>query len=413
MPTEVTMPRMGQSMEEGTVLKWLKSVGDVVTRGEPLVEIETDKATVDIEAFATGTLVKIIVQEGQVVMVGALIALIEERQSVSVPVVVTSSAAAPVVTAIPEQTVLTRQVRSLRVNASPLAKRLAVEYNIDLFNITGTGPGGRIGKDDIRLWLGENQKTAQSATISPPSSKPVSLFVNTSTNNGNKVPLSKMKQATARRMVESKTNAPHFYVSMDIEMSRALELRASFKAKGKDISVNDLILKATALALSQYPNLNSTFAGDSVDRHTDIHLAVAVALGEKESEGLLTPVIPACQNLTLVEIAAASKSAIERARVGKLNADDLGGGTFTLSNLGMFGVKSFEAIVNPPQAAILAVGAIRREPAFDALDRVVAVQLMTTTVSADHRVSDGAEVARFLKSVKDYLEDAFMLMSAY
>jgi pyruvate dehydrogenase E2 component (dihydrolipoamide acetyltransferase) len=195
-------------------------------------------------------------------------------------------------------------------------------------------------------------------------------------------------------------------------MSRALELRESLKARGKAVTINDLLLKATALALTQYPNLNSTFAGDSLEQHSDIHLAIAVALGETESEGLLTPVIPACQNLSLVEIAAASKQAVERARAGKLNAGDVAGGTFTVTNLGMFGVKSFEAIVNTPQAAILAVGAIRREPAFDAFDRVISVQPMTATVSADHRVSDGVEVARFLKTVKGYLEDAFILVSA-
>lgn len=417
MRTEVVMPRMGQSMEEGVILKWLKAVGDKVTRGEQLVEIETDKATVDIEAFATGTLVEVIVQEGQAVAVGAVIAYIEDAQAVAAPAAETRTTAAPVpAPAATFQPVISSapptRSKPARVNASPLAKRLAFEHNIDLFTISGTGPGGRIGKDDIKQWLGKNTSTPQPTVSSTPAAPVIASITPAQSANGKRVVLSKMKLATARRMVESKTTAPHFYVSMDIEMSRALDLRASLKARGKDVSVNDLILKAAALTLADFPNLNSTFAVDAVERHSAINLAIAVALGDKESEGLLTPVVTNCQQLSLVEIAAASKSAIERGRAGKLNADDLGGGTFTVSNLGMFGVKSFEAIVNTPQAAILAVGAVRRVPTFDAHDRVVASQLLTATVSADHRISDGAEVARFLKTFKGYLEDGFALVSA-
>ncbi len=413
MRTEVTMPRMGQSMEEGIVLKWLKAVGDTVTRGEQLVEIETDKATVDIEAFTTGTLVEIVIQEGQSVAVGTVIAIVEDQVSISTPVVEAPETVASVQAPKSILSMQASHTKVPRVNASPLAKRLAFEHGIDLFTIKGTGPGGRIGKDDIRTWLGENQKVVSTPVVSNSTATPVRVTpAGVAPASGNKVALTKMKLATARRMVESKTTAPHFYVSMDIEMSRALELRASLKARGKDVSVNDLLLKATTLALSEYPNLNSTFTGDALECHADINLAIAVALGEQTSEGLLTPVISGCQKLSLVEIAAASKNAVERARAGKLNADDLGGGTFTVSNLGMFGVKSFEAIVNTPQAAILAVGTIRRVPTFDAFDRVVPAQLMTVTVSADHRVSDGAEAARFLKTLKSYLEDGYALVSA-
>lgn len=406
MRTEVTMPRMGQSMEEGVVLKWHKGIGDQVTRGEHLVEIETDKATVDIEAFASGTLVEIIVPEGQAVAVGTVIAVVDDAQAVSTPAseartvaVPTTAVAAPVVKSDKDS-----RSKAPRVNASPLAKRLAVEYNIDLFALKGSGPGGRIGKADIRLWL--NQHPPAGAPPVPPA-----IMLTPPANTGSRIGLSKMKQATARRMVDSKSSAPHFYVSMDIEMSQALALRASLKARGQDVSVNDLLLKAAALTLVAFPNLNSSFAGDSLERHADINLALAVALGEHESEGLLTPVIPQCQRLSLVDIAAASKQAVERARAGRLNAGDMGGGTFTVSNLGMFGVKSFEAIVNTPQAAILAVGTVRRVPTFDAFDRVIPAQLLTATVSADHRVSDGAEVARFLKRLKGILEDGFALIT--
>jgi pyruvate dehydrogenase E2 component (dihydrolipoamide acetyltransferase) len=205
-------------------------------------------------------------------------------------------------------------------------------------------------------------------------------------------------------MAESKTTAPHFYVSMDIEMSQALALRDWLKAQGQEISINDLILKATALALTRYPNLNATFAGDELHVHPHVNLAVAVAL----DQGLITPIIHNVESLSLVEVSTAAKQVVERARTGRLRPEDLDGGTFTVSNLGMFGIKHFEAIVNPPQAAILTAGVVRRVPVFGAYDRVVPAQLLTATVSADHRVTDGAEVAQFLQELKATLEAGFI-----
>jgi pyruvate dehydrogenase E2 component (dihydrolipoamide acetyltransferase) len=207
-------------------------------------------------------------------------------------------------------------------------------------------------------------------------------------------------------MSESKATAPHFYVSMDIEMSRALELRDSLKARDVEISVNDLILRAATLALLKHPMLNAQFAGEEVHVFPHINLAVAVAL----DEGLITPVIHNCEALSLVKLAAAAKMLVENTRAGRLRPQDLESGTFTVTNLGMFGVTHFHAIVNPPQAAILAVGTVRRVPAFDEHDRVVARQWLNATVSADHRVTDGAAVARFLQEVKRILEDAFELI---
>jgi pyruvate dehydrogenase E2 component (dihydrolipoamide acetyltransferase) len=207
-------------------------------------------------------------------------------------------------------------------------------------------------------------------------------------------------------MAESKATVPHFYASIDIELSRALALRESLKSRNVDVSINDLILRAATLALIKYPNLNSTFIGDELHVYPHINLAVAVAL----EGGLITPVIHHCESLSLENLAMAAKAVIERARSGHLRPEDLENGTFTVTNLGMFGVTNFQAIINPPQAAILAVGVLRRIPVFDAFDRVIPAQMITASVSADHRVTDGADVSRFLQEIKNVLEDAFALV---
>lgn len=398
MRADVKMPRMGQSMEEGVILRWLKAIGDWVTRGEALVEIETDKATVDIQCFVTGTLVEILAEAGTTVSVGATIAVIEEKQTAST----VALAASPPPTAAPTR------VKPVRPNASPLAKRLAQEHGINLLEVKGTGPGGRIGKDDLRPWM-----KAAPVVVEPVSAPPAESISTGAAPRVTRVPLSKIKQIAARRMSASKAAAPHFYVSMDIDMGRTLDLRESLKARGHTISINDLILKAVALTLVDFPNLNATFDGDAVQHYSDVNLSIAVALGESVSEGLVTPVVTQCQKRTLLEISTGARAAVERARAGRLNSEDVEGGTFTVSNLGMFGVKAFTAIINPPQAAILAVGSVRRIPVFDAQDRVIAAHIMTVTLSVDHRVSDGAEAARFLAALKSYLENPFSLVSVF
>ncbi len=396
MRKEVTMPRMGQSMDEGRVLRWFKEVGAEVKRGEAIAEIETDKAVVEVEAFVTGTLVEIVVAEGELVPIGTVIAFIDDGRPEPEPTPALSTTAPPEPSESPAPSAAAgqevRAPRGERINVSPVARRLAEEHGIDLAQVKGTGPGGRIGKADVEAYLAQRESVPTT-----PEAEGVK-----------RVPLSKIRQTTAHRMTESKATAPHFYVSIDIEMSRALALRDSLKARGQEVSINDLILKATTLALAGYPNLNATFAGDELHLYPHINLAVAVAL----DEGLITPVIHNCESLSLAELAAAAKEVIERARMGRLRPEDLDGGTFTVSNLGAFGVKHFEAILNPPQAAILAVGTVRRVPAFDAHDRVIPAQLLTATVSADHRVTDGAEVARFLQKLKDILEDGFGLTAA-
>lgn len=434
MRVEVAMPHMGQSMEEGTVLSWLKPAGAEVERGEAIAEIETDKAVVELQSFVTGTLVEIFVPEGETVPVGTAIAIIDDGQPApeTVPELEPASAtprervsASPAASRLAqEHGVDLTQVKPCdpgrhidradveaylaqsrtgqvqvgpaapprsRVKASPVARRLAEERGVDLTRVRGTGPAGRISREDVEAWLSAQQQPA-----------PVPVDVEEVT----RVPLAKIKQTTARRMSESKATIPHFYASTDVEMGRALSLRDSLKARGFDVSINDLILRATTLVLATYPNLNATFAGDELCVYPHVNLAVAVAM----DEGLITPVIHNCESLSLAELADAAHEVVDRARAGRLRPRDLEGGTFTVSNLGMFGVTHFQAIVNPPQAAILAVGTLRRVPVFDTYDRLVPARLLTATVSADHRVTDGAEVARFLQDLKRVLEDGFGLV---
>jgi pyruvate dehydrogenase E2 component (dihydrolipoamide acetyltransferase) len=272
-----------------------------------------------------------------------------------------------------------------------VAKQIAVEHGVDLSQVKGTGPAGRIVKEDVEAWLATHPRET-------PKKEEAEEF--------DRVPLPKIKRATARKMAESKATVPHFYASIDIELSRALALRESLKSRNVDVSINDLILRAATLALIKYPNLNSTFIGDELHVYPHINLAVAVAL----ERGLITPVIHHCESLSLENLAIAARAVIERARSGHLRPEDLENGTFTVTNLGMFGVTNFQAIINPPQAAILAVGVLRRIPVFDAFDRVIPAQMITASVSADHRVTDGADVSRFLQEIKNVLEDAFALV---
>ncbi len=419
MRIDVPMPRLGQSMEAGCVLRWLKDVGAVVKRGEPLVEIESDKANVEIEAQTSGILVSRLVPEGESVNVGVAIAVIDDGVSAPTPARVNAS---PLAKRLAEEHGLDlaqlsgtgpegrigkedierhlaarhSPAKPARINASPVAKRLAEEHGVDLTQLTGTGPEGRIGKEDVLAWVAAQQPT--------PAGEPVSEGAPAATTAPRR-PLPRMRQTIARRMAQSKATIPHFYVSMDLDMSRALALRDSLKTRGVALTVNDVVLKAVALALARHPALNAAFDGDAIVTYPQIDLALAVAV----EDGLLTPVLHGCEALSLRAIAAATQALVERARTGRLQPDDLQGGTFTVTNLGMFGVRQFEAIVNPPQAAILALGVVRREPAFDAQDRVIVAQRLTATLSADHRVTDGAEAARFLQTLNALLADGFVL----
>lgn len=403
MAVAVIMPRMGQSMEEGRIVRWLHAPGDRVTRGEPLVEIETDKANVELEAAASGYLSTILVED-TIAPVGTTIGLIEEQQASHAaagfppaPAAPESpSPAAPGTGSFTVPAASTRPPKPARIPASPLARRLAAEYGVDLRRVTATGPGGRIGKADVLAWMAAEQASA--AAVPTYAAQPVQA--------PRRVALAKMRRAIGQRMVASKTTIPHFYLSIDLDMRQALALRDSLAARQQPVSLTAILLKAVALSLVQHPDLNATLVNDEIIYSDRIDLAVAVAL----EDGLLTPIVGDCQALSLAALGAALEAVVARARAGRLLPQDLGQGTFTVSNLGMFGIKQFEAIINPPHAAILALGAIQRVPVFDAHDNVVAAQLLTATVSADHRIVDGAAAARFLATLKQLLADGFALL---
>ncbi|MEZ4564431.1 MAG: dihydrolipoamide acetyltransferase family protein [Thermomicrobiales bacterium] len=432
MPT-VIMPKMGDAMEEGTLLRWLKQVGDEINVGDPLAEIETDKVSLEIEAQEAGVLSKLYVEEGATVPIGSAIAAIgEESADVAAPAPEAAPApaaqaapaavepvaaasngrteAAPVV--VPSEPLVAASGERLR--ASPLVKRLAAEHGIDLSGIAGTGPGGRIVRDDIAALLtGAPRPAAPAAPAAAPvaapavaaAPAPVAATVPGPSGRPAGIPhdLSKIRRTTGRRMLESKTNQPHFYVTVEVDMLKAGELREMINEQAPEdgkVSFNDLIVKAAALALREFPNLNSSLENDQLIEHPNIDINVAVAI----EGGLIAPFIPDADKMGLISIARMTKDRIGRARKGGLTPDEYQGGTFTISNLGMFDVEEFIAIINPPQAAILAVGSIKDVPVVQD-GEIVPGKRMNITLSADHRVTDGAEVARFLQVVKRYLEN--------
>ena len=422
---EITMPAMGADMTEGTVVKWLKSEGDEVARGDKLAEIETDKTVVEMEAYNAGILRRIVLGDGTKAPVGSLLAYIGAADDVlpemdEAPPIETVEAAveepvepavdlqvetiapepqpapAPVAAAPPAPT-----VEGGRIKASPLARRLAREHGFDLAAIPGTGPGGRITRDDV---LGFTP-----APVFAPSG--VATAAPTVTVDGSDIELSTMRQAIARVTVRSKTEAPHYYVTSGIDMTEAMSFRAQLNAElaesGVRVSVNDMIIKALAMAIVKYPKWNTTFHMDRLEGHDSINIGVAIAL----EAGLIVPALIGVQNMSLIDIANASKDLGRRARGdgGTLTQDELTAGTFSTSNLGMFGTDTFAAIIVPPQSGILAVGAVKPTPVVQD-DEIVVSQMMNATISADHRVGDGAEAAILLNEVKDSLERPLRLI---
>ena len=398
---DVIMPKMGDAMEEGKVLKWKKRPGDPVAKGEPIAEIETDKVNVDIEAEDSGVLVSILVPEGQTVAVGTNIAVIGAPGQQVSPLPAPSPGLAakgttptppPSVPARPSGPPVTRTDVADRVKASPLARNLAADHGIDLATVHGTGPDGRITKEDVEALVATATRPASAAAAPPPGAE----------GEFDAVPLTKMRQTIARRMSQSKQQAAHFYVTVEVEMDAALRARQQLNAAqtGGKVSLNDLVVKAAALALRKFPNLNSALIDGTIRRYRRINVAIAVAL----PEGLIAPVVHDTDRLPLAEVAGKIHDLGERARAGHLHPEDYNGGTFTVSNLGMFGdVENFIAIINPPQTAILAVGkALPR--AVVRSGQIVAATTMKLTLSADHRVTDGAEAAQYLQEVKRLLE---------
>jgi pyruvate dehydrogenase E2 component (dihydrolipoamide acetyltransferase) len=449
MAKTLVMPQMGYDMDAGTLLRWLKQEGEQVERGEPIAEIETDKVNLEIESFDSGVVRKHLVTEGQTVPVGEGIAIIgtadepidvpatngAEPKPAAAPAPAPAPAKeepaeTPVAAAVsqqPAQAPVTNQTDQVverapgeRVRASPLVRRLAAEHGIDLSRVAGTGPGGRIIKVDVMPLIGRPQPQAVPTAPAAPAAQPAAAQAPAPAVQAQPQPvapgmpeyetreLSRIRKTIARRMSESFQQAPHIYISMAIEMTKALELREQINAQvdqPQQVSINDLIIKAAALALRKFPMLNAAYAGDEVRVFKRIDINNAIAL----EGGLISPFIPDADHKPLGEIAAMMKDLAKRAREGGLTPEEYQGGTFTISNLGMYGVENFQAVINPPQAAILAVGAAQKAPVF--VDgQFKPVDRMLVNMAADHRVTDGAEVARFLVELKRLLETPMLLL---
>ena len=474
MATELTMPQMGYDMQEGTVLRWLKGEGDAVANGEPIAEIETDKAVVEFESYADGVLHRIIVPAGTTVPVGEPIAVVgaqddyivaadepdddiaddspdegeaeagdepEAAQSAAIPMPPASSAPVEEEPS-PEPVQEDEQPAppSIPLRASPIARRIAEERGIDISKVQGTGPGGRIVKDDVLSYeepvieepevveepepaieepvaeVESAPEVEEAAEVEPeaveeepaaelepePEPEPIA-------SPADGMPLSRMRQQIARVTVRSKQEKPHFYVTSEVDMTEAMNLRQqinrSLESEGVRVTVNDLIIKACADALKRHPKFNAFLDGDVIRPNDNINIGIAMAV----EEGLLMPAIMGCESMTLKLLALASKDLADRAQNGALRPDEYTGGTFGISNLGMFDVSTFVAIIQPPQSAILAVGTVAKRPVVRD-DEIVIRQTMNATISADHRVVDGAEGAQFLIDVKESLESPLSLI---
>ncbi|HEY3382239.1 MAG TPA: dihydrolipoamide acetyltransferase family protein [Vicinamibacterales bacterium] len=417
MASRVVMPKLSDTMEEGTILRWIKQEGDKVETGQTLAEVETDKATVEMEAYTNGVLRKVIAQAGATIKVGAIIAVIgapdEDISALIEPVAPTREAPPPPPAASPRPAGVapTRPVtlpatalraappaaardagpgRSLR--ASPLALRMAAEAGIDLASLQGTGPQGRVIKRDIEAALAQ----ASGAEPALPGGQPAVEV--------REIELSSMRRTIARRLVQSKAPVPHFYLTVDVAMDRLWEAYRALRDENYPISLNDVIIKAAASALKRHPEMNASFAGDHVKQYGRVHIGVAVAL----EDGLITPVIRDADSKSIDEIAAEARTLADRARNRRLQPHEYTGATFSISNLGMMGIEEFSAIINPPEAGILAVGAVREAPVVEN-GQVRVGRRMKLTLSVDHRVADGAQGARFLATLRRMLENPLLV----
>jgi pyruvate dehydrogenase E2 component (dihydrolipoamide acetyltransferase) len=412
-------------MEEGQISRWLKKEGDTVSMGEPLAEIDTDKATMEMQALANGVLRKILVNEGESAPLGQPIAIIgepnedisqvvaavPEKQKVTQPAPKPEPARTPTVVSAPSPTgngQAAQPAEAGRLIVSPLAARMAAESGIDLRSLNGSGPGGRIIKRDIEAALEQSRTKPATATRSP-QLRVVKAGAQQAAGASpyHDEPASEIRRTIARRLVTSLGPVPHFFLTSEIEMDRAAEMRKGINALDPElkISVNDIIIKVAASALTQHPQVNASFQ-DNIIRyyeHADIGVAVAI------EEGLITPVIRAADQKSLSEIAGEVRELAERARNRKLRPEEYTGATFSISNLGMFGIDEFTAVINPPEGAILAVGAMTAKPVVRD-SQVVVRQMMRVTMSCDHRIVDGATGARFLQTFKKILENPLYLV---
>ena len=460
MATSIVMPQLGYDMREGTVVRWVKQEGDEVVANEVIAEIETDKAVVEFKPTTGGVLRRIVAGEGEAIPVGNLIAVIGDADEVlpddlagAAGAATSAPEAQPTPSAVPEPAAAPPAAEAGEVRASPIARRLARERGVDLATVAGTGPGGRIVEADVlaaadaarvaedagrvlasplarRLAREQgidlaavigtgpggriveadiNAAVAAAAAAAAPAPTPEPASAAEPAPEGTeRSDLSRMRQAIARVTSDSKRDAPHFYVAVDIDMTSAMALRRDINDElpaSSRVSVNDLIVKASALAIGKHPKFNSFFRGDHLQMNPSINVGIAIAL----ESGLIVPGIPQCEHKTLAQIAAASRDLIDRANNGTLQAEEYAGTTYSVSNLGMFDVDSFTAIIFPPHAAILAVGAVKEQPV--ARDGQLAIaEIMKATLSVDHRVADGAEAAQFLMEIKRLLEKPVSLL---
>jgi pyruvate dehydrogenase E2 component (dihydrolipoamide acetyltransferase) len=430
MSAKIEMPKLSDTMTEGTLVKWHKQVGDFVEIGDVLAEVETDKATMEMEAFDEGTLTEILVQEGEKAVIGSVLAVLDGNgDEGSAP-----ASAAPAAAAAPAKEVATNQPAAVaapsncdgdRVKASPLARKVANELGVDLSNISGTGPGGRIVRDDVEksgkspskaasaaAKLTEAVKarvTAPSTPSATPSQAPQAILP-TAKEGDERIELSSMRKIIASRLLTSKTTIPHFYLHMEVDAEPLMAMRKQVneqaeKTHGNKYSVNDFILKATINAAEVVPAVNASFAGDHIVKFKHVGLSVAIAV----EDGLVTPVIKEAESKSLLAISRAVKDFAVRAKDKKLKPDEFDGGTITVSNLGAWGIDSFDAIVNPPQAVILSVGAAIQKPVVKNGQLAVGLR-MNIGISADHRVVDGAVAASFLAEIKKLIENPALML---
>jgi Pyruvate/2-oxoglutarate dehydrogenase complex, dihydrolipoamide acyltransferase (E2) component, and related enzymes len=426
---EVNMPRLSDTMQEGTITRWLKKPGDSIAKGEVVAEVETDKANMEIESFSTGVLEQILVAEGESAPIGQPIAIVGTGANVRSEAAASVSAPRPPVpatstsfTSLTQQSVGVSRVGSesnghngTLIKASPLARRMAEEHGIDLSALKGSGPSGRIVRDDIEDYLEQQNRQPQVVTqvAAPvaqvtPVAVPAPLLV-ASTDEAEVRTLSTMQKTIARRLTESKSTVPHFYIGNDIDMTDVLLVRQQLNANAGEgatkVSVNDLIVKACALALEKFPEVNGSYHDGQFILHKHINVGIAVDI----PAGLVVPVIRDANIKGLRTLAREAKALAAKAQAGKLTPSDLDGGTFSISNLGMMDVSDFGAVINPPQAAILAVAATRKT--FVPIDNQPVVRdIMHVTLSADHRILYGAMVARFLQEVKRLLQTPYALL---
>ena len=434
---EVVMPRLSDSMEEGTILQWLKQVGEEVAVGEELVEIETDKANMAYESDVAGTLVEIVAQEGETLPIGSVIAKVGDSDGASAagsagpvaagdppppPVAKASSGAGPPATPpaeAAEETAPEAPARAgERPKASPLARRLAKERGVDLGQLVGSGPAGRIVKADVESAAESTAGIADAGarpgpSLSPPGragAEQMPEYSGPETAKGQVAyeDLSKLQGTVARRMAESKATAPHFYLQAEVDMSRAVEARSLLKSAAKEGEVvpsfNDMVVKGCALALREHPRANGAYRDGRFELYSRVNVGIAVAA----RDSLVVPTVFDADRKGLRQIAADSRALAERVRDGSITPPELSGATFTVSNLGMFGIDSFAAVINPPQAAILAVGAIT-ERAVARDGEVTTAHLMSVNLACDHRILYGAEGAEFLARVRTLLEEPLLL----